>query len=153
MILKRLKLTLSSEKSRITTAEEGFDFLGFHFLRRHKPSRKKDVTLFFPSGRSKSSFMRKASEITHRKHAHTKSEKEVVGEMNLLIRGWTNYFNHSHASRTFSGLWNFVCFRLTQFIRYRHKLRYLPVDHRKLRSYGLLPLSGRIRHSYAVRPW
>ena len=95
---------------------------------------------------------RKASEITHRKHVRTMSEKEVVIKMNLLIWGWANCFNHSLASRTFSGPENFVCFRLTQFIRYTHKLRYLPIDHRKLRSYGLLPLNGGIGHSCAVRP-
>ncbi|EQD57560.1 RNA-directed DNA polymerase (Reverse transcriptase), partial [mine drainage metagenome] len=69
-ILKGLKLNLSEEKSRITTAEEGFDFLGFHFLRRQNQRREKEVTLFFPSKRSKSSFMQKASGITHRNHAH-----------------------------------------------------------------------------------
>ena len=151
-ILKGLKLNLSAEKSRITTAEEGFDFLGFHFIRRQNRERKKEVTFFFPSSKSKSSFMRKASEITHRNHAHTKSEADVINDLNLLIRGWTNYFNHSHASRIYSGLWNFVCFRVTQFMRYQHKLRYLAVDYNRLRSNGLLPLNGRIRHPYSVCP-
>ena len=56
-ILKGLKLDLSAEKSMITTAEEGFDFLGFHFIRRQNQERKKEVMLFFPSKKSKSSFV------------------------------------------------------------------------------------------------
>ena len=151
-ILKGLKMNLSPEKSRITTAEEGFDFLGFHFMRKQSKEREKEVTLFFPSKRSKSSFMRKASEITHRNHAHTKSEDDVINELNLLIRGWTGYFNHSHASRVYSGLWNFVCFRVTQFMRYQHKRRHLAIDYIKLRSRGLLPLNGRIEHLYSIDP-
>jgi group II intron reverse transcriptase/maturase len=151
-ILKKLKLNLSAEKSRVTTAEEGFDFLGFHFIRRQNKHREKEVTFFFPSKKSKSSFMKKASEITHRRHAHTKSEADVIKELNFLIRGWTNYFNHSHATRVYSGLWTFVCFRLTQFMRYRHKLNHLGIDYDKIRSYGLLPLYGRIKHPYSVCP-
>ncbi len=151
-ILKGLKLNLSAEKSRITTAEEGFDFLGFPFIRRQNRERKKEVTFISPSRKSKSSFMKKASEITHRNHAHTKSEADVINDLNLLIRGWTNYFNHSHASRIYSCLWNFVCFRITQFMRYQHKLRYLAVDYNRLRSNGLLPLNDRIRHPHSVCP-
>ena len=33
-ILKKLKPNLSANKSRIATAEEGVDFLGFHFIHR-----------------------------------------------------------------------------------------------------------------------
>lgn len=152
-ILAELKLGINTEKSRITTAEEGFDFLGFHFIRRYRARKGKKVTFFFPSKKSKSSFIGKASEITHRRHAHTKSEAEIISELNLLIRGWTNYFNHSNASRAYSGLWNFVCFRVTQLIRYRHKLEHLGVNYDKIRSYGIISLNGRIEHPYSVRPW
>ncbi len=76
--------------------------------------------------------MRKAREITHRNHAHTKSEADVINDLNLLIKGWTNYFNHSHASKVYSGLWTFVCFRVTQFMRYQNKLGYLAVDYNRL---------------------
>jgi RNA-directed DNA polymerase len=36
--LARLRLTVNEEKTRITTAREGFDFLGVHF--RERPSRR-----------------------------------------------------------------------------------------------------------------
>ena len=47
-ILKKLKLNLSAEKSRVTTAEEGFDFLGFHFIRRQNKHRKKRGDILLP---------------------------------------------------------------------------------------------------------
>lgn len=61
-------------KEWITTAEEDFDFLGFHFIRWQNKQRGKEVTFFFPSKKAKSSFMKKVSVITPRRHAHTKSE-------------------------------------------------------------------------------
>jgi len=35
-LLGELGLELSVEKSRVTTAAEGFDFLSFHFIRRYR---------------------------------------------------------------------------------------------------------------------
>lgn len=152
MLVGKLKLKLSESKSRITTAEEGFDFLGFHFLRRYWERYGKCVSRFFPSKKSELNYKAKVSEITSRRHAHTKSEDDVIRELDQLTIGWTNYYNHSHASETYAKLWNFLCWRLTQFIRYRHKRRSLAVDYVRLRSYGLMPPYGRIRHNYTVCP-
>lgn len=153
MLLGKLKLSLSSDKSRTTTAEEGFDFLGFHFLKRYRERYGREVARFFPSRRAMNSFREKVSEMTARRHTHTKSESGIIGELNRFITGWTNYYNHSYASETYRRLWNFVCWKLAQFIRYRHKLKRLRIDHEKLRSYGLKPLWGRIRHACPVSPW
>lgn len=48
-ILGELGLTLSEEKTRVTTATEGFDFLGFRFMRSHSKKRGREVVHFFPS--------------------------------------------------------------------------------------------------------
>jgi RNA-directed DNA polymerase len=47
--LGELGLTLSPDKTRVTTAAEGFDFLGFRFQRRHSRKHGKDVTDVFPT--------------------------------------------------------------------------------------------------------
>ena len=44
-IISLLDLELNTEKTRITTAYEGFDFLGFHFLRKRNEYRKKGCNL------------------------------------------------------------------------------------------------------------
>ena len=46
-LLGELGLELNVEKSRITTAEAGFDFLSFHFFRKYRAKKGKMVTVFF----------------------------------------------------------------------------------------------------------
>ena len=46
-------LSLGKDKTRLVEAgKEGFDFLGFHFVRRYSKRRGKRVTRWFPSGKS-----------------------------------------------------------------------------------------------------
>jgi RNA-directed DNA polymerase len=47
--LGELGLTLSPDKTRVTTAAEGFDFLGCRFQRRHSRKHGKDLTHGFPT--------------------------------------------------------------------------------------------------------
>jgi hypothetical protein len=49
-IMRDLGLTLSPEKTRPVETEEGFDFLGFHFIRRLNAKYGKRNTWWFPSG-------------------------------------------------------------------------------------------------------
>ncbi|MHB8560846.1 MAG: group II intron reverse transcriptase/maturase, partial [Thermoplasmataceae archaeon] len=51
-IMQDLDLTMNAEKTRIVKAEEGFDFLGFRFVRQYSQWRKKRVTRWFPSPKS-----------------------------------------------------------------------------------------------------
>ncbi|MDP8960105.1 MAG: hypothetical protein M3N32_00500 [Actinomycetota bacterium] len=47
-ILDELGLSLSDEKTRVTTAAEGFVFLAFRFQRRHSHKHGREVTYFSP---------------------------------------------------------------------------------------------------------
>ena len=42
--MEDLDLTMNAEKTRTVRAEEGFDFLGFRFVRQYSQWRKKRVT-------------------------------------------------------------------------------------------------------------
>lgn len=51
-ITSGLGLTLSAEKTRVVEAEEGFEFLGFRFVRSYSSKRGKRVTRWSPSKKS-----------------------------------------------------------------------------------------------------
>jgi len=79
-------LTLHPEKTKIVDAiqEEGFDFLGYPFERGMRWPGKKS--------------MNKLKEAIRHKTRRTSGEsmKCVIGELNKRLRGWYEYFQHSH---------------------------------------------------------
>ena len=91
-MLGRLGLELHPEKTRIVSADEGFDFLGIHLRRTPTKSpraRMKHVTRLWPSDRSLQAVRRKIKETFGRKYGT--SLEEIVGKLNPVIRGWNNY--------------------------------------------------------------
>src|SRR6266576_2595111 len=78
-ILNQLGLTLSAEKTRITTYGKGYSFLGFVMSHRSKRMRPKSVQ----------KFQDKVREMTVRSH---NLDAQVMEELNRVIRGTANYF-------------------------------------------------------------
>ena len=79
-ILKDLGLEHSPEKTKITTFNEGFQFLGFNVNPRAVSIRQK----------SKDKFEEKIRDITTRSH---NLDAEVIKKLNQVIRGTVNYFH------------------------------------------------------------
>jgi hypothetical protein len=128
-----------------------FDFLSFRFVRQYHPSREKVLTHFFPSRDALMRFKEKVRFMTAKRFCDDKDEKQLAKELNLFMTGWSNYYNHSNAARTYTRLQEFVEWKFRQFIRFRHKLTRLSESHegyRQPRSYGLMRLSGRISRSW-----
>jgi|YelNatPaOPRAMG01_1025707.scaffolds.fasta_scaffold66072_2 RNA-directed DNA polymerase len=122
-IIYILDLELNAEKSRITTAQEGFDFLGFHFVRKWSSFRKKEVTYIYPSRRSTDRFREKVAAIIPKRLAHIKPMDVVVRQLNSLIVGWYNYYSHTNASGIFKRLQKFINWKVTKYYCYIHKIR------------------------------
>jgi len=153
-LLSELDLSLSTEKTRTTSAEDGFDFLSFHFVRQYHPVRGKVLTHFFPSRAALMRFKEKVRFMTARRFSSAKDELQLANELNLFMRGWSNYFNISNAGRAYTRLQEFVEWKFRKFICFRHKWTRLAASHkayREPRSYGLMRLSGRISRSW-VKP-
>lgn len=74
-----LGLTLSPDKTEITTYGKGYDFLGFHLSSRSRRMRDKSVQ----------KFKAKIRELTIRKH---NLDSQVIAKLNAVIRGTANYF-------------------------------------------------------------
>jgi group II intron reverse transcriptase/maturase len=91
-MLDRLGLQLHPDKTRIVSADDGFDFLGIHLRRtptKAKNARMTHVTRLWPSDRSIKAARQKIKETIGRKYG--KSLEEIVQELNPVIRGWNNY--------------------------------------------------------------
>jgi RNA-directed DNA polymerase len=110
-----LGLELSAEKTRITHVTEGYDFLGFTVRREVDAKRGYDELLFYPSKKSVMKLKRKIKDMTKR-GTTTASVRDKMKALNYLLGGWTNYFRHSAASRTFSYVNSYAFLRLGKWL-------------------------------------
>ena len=141
-----LGLSLSPEKTKITTYGKGYDFLGFHLSPRSRRMREK----------SELKFKAKVRELTER---HQNLDSAVIAKLNQVIRGTANYF----ATAFSTCRWRFQ--KLDSWIRMRIRAMKLKRknynDNQKLRvgyfrrKLGLLTLEEfctyRDRHGKARR--
>ena len=100
-IIHSAKLSLNIEKSGITVAKKGFDFLGFNFTRRYYKSAGKQVTRLRPSKRSAERFKEKVKSILSLRRAHNSSQGDTVNELNCSSwGGQTTSITHRHQAHT-----------------------------------------------------
>lgn len=93
--LKLVGLELSLEKTKITSIEEGFDFLGFN-VRKYK--NRKFLTK--PSKANIKDFKKKIRDLIKRGVAM--STEQLIYALNKKITGWTNYYRCGVSSKVFS---------------------------------------------------
>lgn len=105
-------LTLHPIKTRIVDATQrgGFDYLGYHFERGMRWPRDKSLKKLRDSIRDK----------TRRTNGNSLST--IIANVNLTLRGWFNYFKHSHRN-TFPHVDSWVRMRLRSILRKRHGRR------------------------------
>ena len=111
-IMESIDLALSTEKTRIIRAEEGFDFLGFRFVRQHSVWKRKRITRWFPSPKSELKIRERIHKLTNNGALSTTTPEEAKETLIPVLRGWGNYFAHSLASKSFTGIWNYAQDRL-----------------------------------------
>lgn len=131
-------LTLHPEKTRLVdaTIRGGFDFLGYHFERGYRWPRRKSI--------------KKLRDTIRRQTQRTNGQAltVIVQELNQTLRGWFEYFKHSHAT-TFRQQDSWIRMRLRSILRKRHHLsgRGRGADHQRwpnayFAKHGLLSLSN-----------
>jgi RNA-directed DNA polymerase len=105
-------LMLSTDKTRITHINEGFDFLGQN-LRKYdgKPLVK-------PSKKNTHAFLEKVRGIIDANKSV--SQTVLIGLLNPVIRGWANYHQHGAAKETFDRVDHEIWRALWQWARRRH---------------------------------
>jgi hypothetical protein len=108
-MLDRLQLRIHPEKTRITNAYRGFDFLSVHFRMRpvrKRKSRLKERRRLWPSNKAIMRVKQKIRDTISTRYS-LKLE-EVNHELNPVIRGWNNYHTRIQAERFL---------RLNQYVR------------------------------------
>lgn len=105
-------LTLSKEKTRITHISEGFDFLGQN-IRKYGGK-----LLIKPSPKSILNVKSKIRGIV--KGNKQATQRNLIGQLNPIIRGWANYHQHVVAAKTFKSLDADIWQLLWQWSRRRH---------------------------------
>lgn len=120
-IAQRMELTLNNEKTQITKLNKGFEFLGFHFVKRKSISKGKNTIYIFPAKRSQQKVRDKLRSLTSRRAPIT--SKAFIMEIKPVMMGWVNYYRHTNASNAFNGLQNFVNKRFRRYLTYIKKSR------------------------------
>jgi group II intron reverse transcriptase/maturase len=115
----RLRLELSLEKTHITHATEGFDFLGFH-LQWKLPKRGKPWLRVTPSQKSMQRFKRTVKAMT-RRNTFYQSPLEKIKSLNRVMRGWNQYYEYVNATATANKLTYWANDRLFLWLKKRHK--------------------------------
>jgi RNA-directed DNA polymerase len=105
-------LRLSQEKTRITHIEEGFDFLGQH-VRKYKSK-----LLIKPSQKSVKTLLQKVREVM--KVNKSTAAGQLIGQLNPLLRGWTNYHRHVVSKVTFAKMDHAIFQALWRWAKRRH---------------------------------
>ena len=108
-----LHLELSAEKTLVTHADEGFDFLGFHAHRRKDDGRP--VLIIQPSRKSMERFRDRVRAMTSRATLSWDAES-LVTHLNLYLRGWGYYFRYCNFSRLASSLDSFMWGRVFHWL-------------------------------------
>jgi len=115
----KLHLELSLEKTHLTHATDGFDFLGFH-LQWKLPRNGKPWLRVTPSKKSIERFKRTIKDLTRRKTFY-QSPLEKVRSLNRVMRGWNQYYEYANATRTASKLTFWANDRFFLWLKKRHK--------------------------------
>jgi group II intron reverse transcriptase/maturase len=162
-ILGRLGLELHPEKTRrvdLFDGKEGFDFLGCELRKRlsgpllEKTGRKLYFLQRRPSQRSMQRIRQRVRELTPRSRCHA-DLREVIADLNPVLRGWGNYFRTGNAAERFVQLDSYVWRRLRSLRRKRKGRNLRPGEARSWTresfwNLGLHKLMGTIRYPEAA---
>jgi len=119
MLWDTLQLELSLEKTHVTHATDGFDFLGYH-LEWKLPHNHKPWLRITPSQKSMERFKRTIKEQTRRGTLY-QSPLEKVRGLSRVMRGWNQYYEYVNATQDAGKLTFWANGRLFLWLRKRHK--------------------------------
>lgn len=160
-IFERLRLTLHPDKTRIVElglGKDGFNFLGCHLRIVRSKHKHRNYLFRWPSPKAMNRIRTNIRELTDRsRRAGMKDIREVIEDLNPVLRGWGNYFCTGNASLKFTQLDLYVHERLLGLIRKHGGDRRKAVNPREwpvgcfVKRFGLHQLLGTIRYPNSSR--
>jgi len=125
-VLEKLGVVLHEEKTRIVHVRQGFEFLGYKIKRGTRPLKlpahkiksgtQQGALYVYPRQKAIDHFKDQIRKRTRRKAPLT--TKELIDEINPIIRGWGNYYRKAHVRKLFNQLDRWIVRRLWS---HRHK--------------------------------
>jgi hypothetical protein len=154
-ILKQLGVELHPQKTRIVHVQHGFEFLGYKIKRGERKlylpaskirSQARQGALYaYPKEKSIRRFMDQVRQRT--KRTVPLQTKELIEELNPLLRGWGEYYKRAHVRKLFQRLDGWILRRIWshRFKRWRKGgWKQLPTsqlygEYELVRLLGLIP--------------
>ena len=119
-VLEKLGVVLHKDKTRIVHVRHGFEFLGYKVKRGKRPLKlpphkiksgiRQGGLYVYPKQKSIDHFKEQIRKRTRRKAPL--STKELIDEINPVIRGWGNYYRKVHVRKLFNRLDRWIVRRL-----------------------------------------
>ena len=163
-ILASLGLELHPDKTKVVDlrqGREGLDFLGCHFRARMSGRlwEQRHIVRYYlhrwPSQRAMKRIRDKIRDRTGRNRVGVRDIREVIADLNPLLRGWGNYFRTGNAAVKFRQVDRYAAWRLKRLLikKRGRNLRAGQVDQwteEWLHGLGLHKLSGTVRYPKAA---
>lgn len=124
-MMKTLKLTVNETKTQVRRVpEERFDFLGYTFGLHWAHRTKRKLLCGAPSKKRIVRVCERISAITDRRRSGLDAD-EVVGELNLVLRGWAGYFCLGPVSDAYRAINAHVRYRFRKWWGAKHETQKL----------------------------
>jgi RNA-directed DNA polymerase len=125
-VLKKLGVELNDEKTRIAHVRQGFEFLGYKIKKgtralklsasRIRSGARSGSLYAYPREKSIQHFKDQIRRMTRRKAPV--NTRELIEQINPVIRGWGNYYCKAHVRKLFNQLDRWIVRRIWS---HRHK--------------------------------
>jgi RNA-directed DNA polymerase len=163
-VLASLGLELHPDKTKVVDlrqGREGLDFLGCHFRARMSGRlwEQRYIVRYYlhrwPSQRAMKRIRDKIRDRTGRNRVGVRDIREVIADLNPLLRGWGNYFRTGNAAVKFRQVDRYAAWRLKRLLikKRGRNLRAGQADQwtgEWLHGLGLHKLSGTVRYPKAA---
>lgn len=159
LVMNRLGLTLHPAKTRLVDlrrGKESFVFLGCTIRKRRSIQRNPrwHFVQRWPCAKATKKLRGRVRELTDKRQSG-KDVKQVIAELNPVLRGWGNYFRTGNADREFNKMDGFVVRRLR---RWQHRrcgqraAKRAPWTGDQLYGMGLHKLMGTVKYPAQATP-
>jgi len=115
---EKLGLELNLEKTQITHAKDGFEFVGFH-LQWLTPSHRRPWLRAIPTRNNVERLKTKIRQMTHGQQIADPYAKIIA--LNRLLRGWIQYYRYANVKDIAHKLDWWIGLRLKHWLKRHHK--------------------------------
>ena len=121
-MMRKLKLTINEEKTRLCTVpEESFEFLGYTLGRRWSAKTGRDYIGTWPSPTRIQRLCLRISELTNHRWSSL-DVPEQVKRLNQTMVGWAKYFCLGPVSKAYRAVDSHARQRLRRWLCFKHKV-------------------------------